>query len=308
MNRKYIRPLLNWQILVALVILGVFIATAIAAPLLSSPPEGENVDNMYKVIGRQFDRTSHPPSPENPLGTLPGQLDIFHSLVWGTRHALRFGLVVALSTALIGVVVGSIAGYSNNFLSQSLLRITDGFLAIPMIIGVGIFKQLVFLAEPGMGSPAIQQIMGFLGKDFVILGLIFFSWMPYARIIAANFTKVRQLDYVTAAHTIGASRVRIVLRHLLPNAITPAIVLIARDIGAMVVWGAAFVFIGIGGDSPWGLLATLGRDYVVGSFGNPFQMWWTYVPVTLALVLFGIGWNLLGDGLNDALNPYENHW
>jgi peptide/nickel transport system permease protein len=117
--------------------------------------------------------------------------------------------------------------------------------------------------------------------------------------------KLRNFDYIMAAKSIGAGHARIIFRHLLPNSISPAIVLIARDIGSMVLWSATFVFIGIGGESPWGELASLGRNFVIGSFGNPLQMWWTYLPVTILLILFGICWNLLGDGLNDFLNPYE---
>ena len=117
--------------------------------------------------------------------------------------------------------------------------------------------------------------------------------------------KLRSVDYVLAARTIGVRGPQIIFRHLLPNAISPAIVLVARDIGAMVLLGAAFVFIGVGGESPWGILVTAGRDYVIGAFGDPFQTWWTWLPVTLILILFGVGWNLLGDGLNDYLNPRQ---
>jgi len=115
--------------------------------------------------------------------------------------------------------------------------------------------------------------------------------------------RLRNVDYVQAARSAGAGGLRIIFRHLLPNAIAPAIVLVARDVGAMVLLGAAFTFIGVGGESPWGELAALGREYVIGSYGDPLQTWWVYLPVTLALILFGVGWNLLGDGLNDQLNP-----
>jgi len=93
------------------------------------------------------------------------------------------------------------------------------------------------------------------------------------------------------------------LRHLLPNAIAPAVVLVARDVGAMVILESAFTFIGMGGNTEWGVLLVTGRDYVIGMGGNPLAYWWTFLPVSLALVFFGVGWNLLGDGLNTMLNP-----
>lgn len=303
--RRFFR---NWQIWMGLVIVGAFLFVAIAAPILAPPEEGEENPGMFKTAGRPSNRTPQPPSEGALLGTLPGQLDVHYTLVWGSRHALRFGLTVALVTALIGILVGALSGYAGGNLNGALMRVTDGFLTIPVIVGVGIFRQLAILAEPAMNAPAVQKLMAVLGTDYIMLGLIFFSWMPYARLINANMRKLLHVDYVNAARSIGVRPLGIIFRHLLPNAITPAIVLVARDIGAMVLMSAAFVFIGMGGDSPWGELATRSRYFIVGSFGDPFQMWWTYIPVTLALILFGVGWNLLGDGLNDVLNPHEHYW
>jgi peptide/nickel transport system permease protein len=302
------RFLLNWQNLLALAIVGLFVCTAAAAPVLAPPPDdasnnGRESSKFFRRAGRPTDRTPHPPSEEAPLGTLPGQLDVFHSLIWGARHALRFGLVVSLCTGCLGVLVGAVSGYAGGAINRLMLRITDGFLAIPVVAGVGLFRQLVFLAESELTAPSVQVVLRLLGSDYVMLGLIVFSWMPYARIINASVARLLHTDYVLAARSVGTSGLRIILRHLLPNAIAPAVVLVARDIGAMVLLGAAFAFIGVGGDSPWGTLAVQGRNYVIGTYGNPLETWWVYVPVTLALILFGIGWNLLGDGLNDLLNP-----
>jgi peptide/nickel transport system permease protein len=294
----------NWQTILGTAIVGVFIFLAVLAPVLAPPVGDENPPSMYKVVGTPFDRTPHPPSEEALLGTLPGQLDVFYTLVWGTRHALRFGLVVALCTGVIGILIGAVSGYVGGVTNGLLVRLTNGFLAVPVIIGVGLFRQLVLLSDLSITAPGVRTYLKFLGSDYVLLGLILFSWMPYARIINANAAKLRLAEYVIAARTLGASGARVLFLHLLPNAITPAIVLVARDIGAMVILGAAFVFIGIGGNSPWGELAAQGRGYVIGAFGNPLQTWWTWLPVTLALIFFGVGWNLLGDGLNDILNPY----
>jgi peptide/nickel transport system permease protein len=305
--RRFQNLFLRPQNLLGFLIVGFFIFVAIGAPLLAPPEIGEDGrPNMYRISGRLTDRTPHPPDDEALLGTLPGQLDILYSLVWGSRHAIWFGLTISLGACFIGILVGAISGYKeDDLIGQVLMRITDGFIAIPAIIGVGIFRQLIFLAELDFVGPTIQKLLLFMGTDYVLLGILFFSWTPYARIINANVAKLRNVDYILAARTMGVRGPQIIFRHLLPNVIAPAIVLVARDIGALVLLGAAFVFIGIGGESPWGVLVTAGRDYVIGPLDNPFQMWWTWLPVTLALILFGVGWNLLGDGLNEYLSPRQ---
>ena len=112
--------------------------------------------------------------------------------------------------------------------------------------------------------------------------------------------------FMDAARALGASYLRIIFRHLLPNTISPAIVLAARDIGSLVLLQATFTFTGMGGGSDWGELLVLGRSYIFGPGGNPFRYWWVFFPATLTLVLFGIGWKLLGDGFTDWWNPRKN--
>jgi peptide/nickel transport system permease protein len=305
--RRFGKLFLRPQNLLGILIAGFFVIVAVAAPLLAPPEMGENGrPSLFRVSGRPTDRIPHPPDDDALLGTLPGQLDVYYSLVWGSRHALWFGLTISLGTSFLGVLIGAISGYKkDDTIGRVLIRITDGFIAIPTIIGVGIFRQLMFLAELNITDPSVQKLLLILGTDYVLLGLLFFSWTPYSRIINANVSKLVNIDYVLAAKTGGLRGHQIVIRHLLPNVMAPAIVLVARDIGAMVLLGAAFVFIGIGGESPWGVLITVGRDYVIAPLGNPLQMWWTWLPVTLVLILFGVGWNLLGDGLNDYLNPRQ---
>jgi peptide/nickel transport system permease protein len=255
------------------------------------------------VVGKAYDQIPKPPSDEAPLGTVSGQLDIYYTLVWGTRSALRFGLVVALSTATLGVLIGAIGGYFGGVVGGLTMRVTDAFLTFPTIAGVWLLRNLML--PPDIYSPPtqLQTTLTNLKLDPVTLTLILFSWMSYARIINANMTQLKQSEYVVAAQSIGAGNARIILRHLLPNALAPAIVLAARDVGAMVVLEAAFTFIGIGGVTEWGRLLVAGRDYIIGLGGNPFAYWWVFVPATLTLVLFGVSWNLLGDGLNTLLDP-----
>jgi peptide/nickel transport system permease protein len=297
------RFLTHWQNLLALTIIGFYVLLALAAPWLA--PQDPNNPGPFRVVGKSYDQVPHPPSEEARLGTVPGQLDIYHTLVWGTRSVLRFGLVVALSTACLGVLIGAIGGYLGGLVNEFLMRFADAFLTFPTIAGVWLFRQILLPPRLDIDiSPSwLQRTMLNLKLDPVVLTLILFSWMSYARIINANMAQLKRTEYVLAAKSIGAGNARIILRHLIPNALSPAIVLAARDVGAMVLLESAFTFIGIGGSTEWGELLVRGRDYVIGLGGNPLTYWWTFLPASLALVIFGIGWNLLGDGLNAWLNP-----
>jgi peptide/nickel transport system permease protein len=297
--RRFLR---SWQNLLACLILAAFVLAAALAPLLS-PPEDPEDPSPFRVVGKSYDQVPRPPSAEAPLGTIPGQLDIYHTLVWGTRSALRFGLTVAVTTALIGTLIGAASGFFGGAINGILMRITDAFLAFPAIAAVLLFRQVMMPATIWSDLTPLQQSLADLHLDPVLVTLILFSWMPYARLASANIVQLKQTEFVQAAVSVGATNSRIVWRHLLPNALSSLIVLAARDVGAMVIVATAFTFVGLGTSTEWGTLLVNSRDYVIGSNGNPLVYWWVFLPVTLALVLFGIGWNLLGDGLNDLLNP-----
>lgn len=300
---KRLRRLLsNRQVSLGFLIVGAFVVVAILAPLLAPPDDPEN-PSTTRVVGKFYDYIPHPPSEEALLGTVPGQLDVYYSLVWGTRSALRFGLVVALSTALIGILVGAVSGYLGGMVEGLTMRVTDAFLAFPAIAGVWLLQQVMMPSTAFAELTPIQQVFHDLGLDPVLLTLVLFSWMPYARLTQANVVQQKQAEYVQAATSLGMRNTRIIRRHLLPNVLPPVIVLAARDVGAMVILATAFTFIGLGGSIEWGILLVAGRDYVIGAGGNPLTYWWVFVPTTLALIVFGIGWNLLGDGLNTVLDP-----
>jgi peptide/nickel transport system permease protein len=288
--------------MVALTIVGFFVLVAVAAPWLSLPDDPYN-PTPFRVVGKAYDQIPRPPSDNAPLGTVPGQLDIYHTLVWGARSALRFGLIVALTTAVLGVLIGAISGFLGGPINGVTMRVTDAFLTFPLVAGVWLFRQILLPANQEAPLTWFQRTLLNLKVDPVMLAFILFSWMAYARIINANMVQLKQSEYVTSARSVGAGNMRIVLRHLLPNALAPAIVLVARDIGAVVVLEAAFTFIGIGGSTEWSVLLASGRGYVIGAGGNPLVYWWVFLPATITLILFGVGWNMLGDGLNDVLNP-----
>lgn len=294
---------------VALGILLVFALVAAAAPLLAPQQDPENFSYFkFHDLRSGIGRLPQPPSPEAPLGTLAGRMDVYYTLIWGTRSAFRFGLMVALSTATIGTFIGLLSGYAGGILNRLTMQVTDAFLAFPAIAGVWLLRRVLTPVpinpfDTPLPLTPVQSIVAFLSLDPVMLTLILFSWMPYARLINAAVLQLKQTDLVVAAYSIGARNRRILLRHLLPNVIGPAIVLLARDVGGMVILESAFTFIGLGGSVAWGVLLVTGRDFIIGLSGNPFTYWWVFLPVTLALILFGISWNLLGDALNDALNP-----
>jgi peptide/nickel transport system permease protein len=309
----------RWQNWVGVLLVGLFIMVALAAPLIS-PDNPKSPGPFMRVSGFGLgDREPRSPSVVPPLGTLAGQLDVFHALVWGTRGALVFGLEVVILAASFGLLFGAIAAYAGGAVNSIMMRITDAFLAFPVIAGVVLINQLWFAvtvaaggvynsyqnawnAEPAIISP-IQVLVKLV--DPLVLVLILFSWMPYARITNAVVTSLKQAEFIQAARAIGVRPTRIIMRHLLPNSVTPSIVLAARDIGSMVIIQATFTFIGLNGSSTWGEMLVQGKDWILGPGGGIFTYWWVFVPATLALVLFGIGWNLLGDGLGELLDPRD---
>lgn len=295
----------HWQSWLGLLIVGSFLALAIFAPRIAPPSDPSNPSD-YKVVGRKTDPVPHPPNDQSPLGTAPGQIDIYYSVVWGTRAALRFGLIVALSSATIGVLVGAVSGYAGGRSSAVVMRVTDAFLAFPVIAGVWLFQLVLFPPTANFKSTPLMMFFAESNITPVMVGLIAFSWMPYARFIETNITRLKTADFILASQSLGASRRRMIFRHLIPNSISPAVVLLARDIGGMVILEAAFVFIGLSSGGPWAQLLVDNRNWVIGTGGNPLMYWWVYLPPTIALIVFGIGWNLLGDGLNDALNPRDH--
>lgn len=299
-----------------------FVVIALAAPLIS--PEDPANSGPFKTVGKPSDFEPRPPSAKAPLGTLSKQISVYHALVWGSRSALTFGVTVAIGVAIVGILIGTASAYFGGWVGRILMSITDAFLSFPVIAGVVLLQQLVTIMLNSVGVRFLPGGMGlfvtsagafseipedlpfivdlFQKIDPVMVAFILFSWMIYARMMNTVVLRIKQTEYIQAARALGASHTRIIFRHLIPNAIAPAIVLAARDVGGMVLLQATFTFIGLGGESVWGTLLVRGRDWIITP-GGIFTYWWVFLPAALALILFGIGWNLLGDGLNDALNP-----
>jgi peptide/nickel transport system permease protein len=200
-----------------------------------------------------------------------------------------------------------------------MLRVADAFLAFPPIAGVVLLQQLFITSITAAGgrlTPAgeiysfskqplqntlIQSLLQH--ADPLMLSLIVFSWMPYARLVHAIVLTLRETEFVQAARALGGSPAWIIRKHILHNSTGPAIVLAARDVGGVVLLQATLTFIQIGGGSTWGKMLSEGRNWVIGAGGNMFRYWWVFLPATLAVMLFGIAWNMFGDSLNDVLDP-----
>lgn len=313
--RIYFRHWQNW--LGLLLVLG-FVFVAVAAPYLS--PNDPDEPGPYKRVGRVVESRPLPPDENAILGTLPRGVDVYHALIWGSRDALGFGLIVTISTAFFGIVYGAISGYLEGPAENFMLRVADSFLAFPPIAGVVFLQQLFSVTVSSLGgflysgvifsfsndrvgSSTIQTLLEHI--DPLMLSLIVFSWMPYARLIHSIIITLRQTEFVQAARALGSGPFWMIRKHLLPNSVAPALVLAARDVGGVVLLQATLTFINIGGGSIWGDMLSQGRNWVLGPGGSLLTYWWVFLPPTIAVMLFGVAWNMFGDSLNDILDPHS---
>jgi peptide/nickel transport system permease protein len=285
-----------------------FILVAVFAPVLA-PPVTPN--DPYKIprdgfksqpreIGAEW--TKNPPDKPfwytpitgneewvHLMGTAQGQYDIYYGVIWGTRTAFKAGLIVVISTILIGVVVGSVSAYYGGWVDNVLMRIVDVLLVLP-----GLMATLILAAvlTPVIGRSTLP----------VMISLIAFGWLGYSRIIRGDILSVKERDYVMAARVLGVKDSRILFRHIIPNAIFPTLVLASLGIGDVVLSFAALSFLGIGVDvgyADWGQVLAFARNWI----SNLNTYWYIIVYPGVTLVLFVMGWNLLGDALRDVLDP-----
>jgi peptide/nickel transport system permease protein len=273
--------------LAGLVIIGIFIIIAIFAPLIAPAPEGHL--NPYMIPRDGFWAAPRPPNEQHIFGTTEGQYDIFYGVIWGTRSAFRVALVVMAISVLIGIVLGSLAGYFGGVLDEVIMRITDIFLAFPALI--------LAMAIVSIIGPSLKSVM---------IALTAVWWPSYARLIRGDILQVREEDYVEAARGLGASSGRVILRHVLPNAIYPSLIMASLDIGAVVLSAAALSFLGLGspeGYADWGQMTEFARNWMVGPPGEPFKYWYAVITPGVFILFFVLGWNLLGDAFRDILDP-----
>jgi len=222
------------------------------------------------------------PSAAHWFGTDDLGRDILSRIIFGSRWTLYVVILVAVIAAPIGLLVGTVAGYAGGWTDAILMRITDIFLAFPKLI-----LALAFVAALG---PGIEN---------AVLAIAITSWPPYARIARAETLTVRNSDYIKAVQLMGASPFRIVLRHIMPLCISSLIIRVTLDMAGIILTAAGLGFLGLGAQPPlpeWGAMIASGRRFVL-------DQWWVAGAPGFAILIVSLGFNLLGDGLRDALDP-----
>lgn len=223
-----------------------------------------------------------PPSSEHLLGTDQLGRDVFSRMLYGSRISLSVGFVAVAISIIIGVFVGAIAGYYGKWADTILMRFVDIMLCFPSF-----FLILTVVALLG---PSMLNVM-------VVIGIT--SWMGTSRFVRAEFLSLRERDFVQAARALGMKDSRIIFRHILPNGLAPVFVTATLDVATAVLVEAGLSFLGFGVQPPapsWGNILTEGRTYI-------FDAWWLTVFPGLAILITVLSFNLLGEGLRDALDP-----
>jgi peptide/nickel transport system permease protein len=223
-----------------------------------------------------------PPSAAHWFGTNELGQDMFSLTVAAARVSLLAGLAVVVIGTLVGLLVGAIAGFAGGWIDEALMRVTDLMLTIPSLI-------LAMAIAAALGPGLVNMVIA-----------ISLSWWPgYARLVRGEVLARKEEVYVLAARALGASPSRVLLRHVLPNILSPVIVKMSLDMGFAILTVAALGFIGIGVRPPtpeWGMQLAVARSYMP-------DFWWTAIFPGLAIFLAVYGFNLLGDGLRDVLDP-----
>jgi peptide/nickel transport system permease protein len=248
------------------------IAIALAAPIIAPhhPPE---IDGKHRLVG---------PSADFLFGTDDSGRDIFSRVVYGARYSLLAAAVVLSLAATFGTLVGLIAGYAGGTVDEVLMRLTDMFLAFPALV-------LAMGVSAALGAS--------LTNAMIAIAIVWWPW--YARLIRGQALRLKHEAFVEAARASGASGAQIIRRHILPNCLTPIIVQMSLDVGYAILTTASLSFIGLGAQPPtpeWGAMIAIGKDFIL-------DQWWFATFPGLAIFLAVMAFNLLGDGLQEALSP-----
>jgi len=255
-----------------LILIGLFVSIAVLAPLLAPfEPLRTGKDSFQRPGSRYL------------LGTDDLGRDIFSGVLWGARTSIMVGLLAALTSTVVGVTAGALAGYYGGGLEDILMRVTEFFLVIPRF-----FLVLVIVALFGNSIWNVIFVIGIL------------SWPVTARLVRVEFLSIREREYVEGARAIGASNLRIMFSHILPNATSPIVISGSLQIARAILMEAGLSFLGLGDPNQisWGVMLNNAQRFLR-------YAWWTAVFPGMGIFLVVMGFNLVGDGLNDALNPRQ---
>lgn len=265
----------NSMAMVGLAILILLFLMAAFAPLLAPmDPFIQNLSGRLQPIG----------SDGHILGTDSLGRDLLSRVIYGARITLYIVTLVALIAPIVGLLVGTIAGYTGGIIDAVLMRITDIFLAFPRLV-----LALAFVAALGAGI------------ENAVLAISLTAWPPYARIARAETLTIRNSDYIAAVKLQGAGALRIITKHIWPLCIPSLIVRVTLDMAGVILAAAGLGFLGLGAQPPspeWGAMISEGRKFIL-------DHWWVATVPGLAIFTVSLGFNLLGDGLRDVLDPKE---
>ncbi|MBP2557349.1 peptide/nickel transport system permease protein [Neorhizobium galegae] len=257
-----------------LVVITILVLTAIVAPLIA--PYDPNIINLGNTL--------KPPSAEHWFGTDELGRDIMSRIIYGTRISLTIITIVSVIVGPIGLLVGTTAGYFGGWYDTIMMRITDIFLSFPSLI-----LSLAFVAALGAG----------LENAIIAIGLT--AWPPIARLARAETLTFRGADYISASRMQGASPLRIIIKSIMPMCLPSVLVRITLSMATVILTAAGLGFLGLGAQPPlpeWGAMIATGRRYMLDN-------WWLVAFPGGAILLVSLAFNLLGDGLRDALDPKQ---
>ena len=257
-----------------LIVLALLIGTAVFAPLIAThDPYVQNLENVLQ-----------PPGNGHLFGTDELGRDIFSRLVWGARITLTIIFLVSIVVGPIGLIVGTTSGYLGGRFDTVMMRITDIFLSFPSLI-----LSLAFVAALGPS----------LNNAIIAIGLT--AWPPIARLARAETMTFRKADYIAAARLQGASPLRIIVKSIMPMCLPSVLIRLTLNMATVILTAAGLGFLGLGAQPPlpeWGAMIATGRRYMIDS-------WWLVTFPGLAILCVSLAFNLLGDGLRDALDPKQ---
>ncbi len=251
--------------------------------LLAAPYPSRSFQCLYQGC------TNLPPFTNwaHPLGTEPSGIDVWSEIAHGSAGDLYVGVSATVISVAIGILVGAIAGFRGGLAGSLLLGLTQVFFVLPILIIILLFAKIyLFLVAAG------------LGLTLIVFALSVFGWPVVAFIARGEILRIRELEFVQASKALGASNWRILFRHVVPNMLSPIIVIASLSVAGNILTEVIISFLGFGdaSTSTWGLILNEGFQYVRSS-------WWVSFFPGIAVVICVLGFNLLGDGLSDALNP-----